>query len=181
MHEKTEMKGPASIAAALLGTLQEERDTLGRLCLRFEDQLRALREHRHDLLEQATTLSSEEVCKLAGLRTARERHMRLLGRVLHLESEGHSLSVLASRLDALDQGKRMSAQLLALRRELREKAAESQQRCDELRFTLQYATQLGREMIRALHGLDAAAPGRVYTAAGGAVNSESHHFLNRLG
>jgi hypothetical protein len=175
--------GPVPLAESLAKTLQEEHDALGRLAALFEEHREALRTHRQDLLEEATLQTNEVVSTLDRLRQARDRQMRLLGRVLRVASSPPSIPPLAAALAALEGGGDAAQRILDLREALHAQAAHVQYQCRDLEFALSYALDLGREMIQALQGVDAAtAPARVYTPKGAAAQQTgARSFLNTLG
>lgn len=175
--------GPLPLAESLLKTLQEEQETLARLESLFAAHRDALRENRQDLLEEATNRTNDLVSALARLRQARDRQMRLLGRVLHVEGEAPSLVQIADAIRPHEGGEEAARQLLDQRRAIHAHAARAQQQCGELEFALNYAIDLGREMLQAIQGVDAAtAPARVYTPKGASAQpSTQHSFLNTLG
>lgn len=153
--------GAANVAQAIVELLHQEQDALVDLHHHATDQLEALRERDVDRLEQATLHANEAVNTLDGLRQVRERKMRLLGRVLKLEHESASLEQLASALDG-----EVATWLLEARANVRQQARTTEQRCEELTFTLRYAVELGRDILQALHGVDDQSTTPVYTATG---------------
>lgn len=182
MTEMPNRKGPVTLAQGLLSTLQQEYEALEGLCTAFDQQLDALRARQHEALEQATQDANVAVTRLGTLQLTRQRKMRLLGRVLGVETDGTALPQLAAALNGRPAGEDVAQHLLATRTRIRERAAQTQQRCDELAFTLQYAVDLSREMMRTLQRLDAPPPARTYTAAGGtSQTAPPSSFLNKLG
>lgn len=170
--------GPAALVASLVETLESEHASLARLTGHFERQIEALRGRRQDLIDEATSETSDEVNALARLKQIRDRQMRLLGRVLRLESDGTSIQDVARSLDA--DAAPLAARLIELRDQIRSQASQAQDRCRDLEFTLQYAVHLGRELLHAMQGVDA--PPVHYTSKGDAVESAGNRsFLNRVG
>ena len=175
-------RGPLALAEQLLSTLQQEQVALDHLSAYVEQQLAALRVRQQEAIAEATTQASEAMNELDRLRQLRERQARLLGRVLHVEADPNALTALAEALAQLPEGEATGAQLLDVRSRVRERAATTRQHCSELAFALQYAVQLGHEMIQALQGLDAPPPARVYTARGETTQGSSpRSFLNKVG
>lgn len=174
--------GPATIAANLLSTLQEEATLLDQLRGCFDEQMDALRGQAPDRLETATQDANEIVNRMNQLRQVRLRQMRLMGRVLRLDSAPVTLAALAEALQATPDGRTVSQQLLDTRTTLRSLARTTQQQCEDLEFTLQYALQLGREMLETIKGLDTPPPTKVYTARGDARQTTTpRSLLNRVG
>lgn len=174
--------GPAAMAATLVTTLEAERESLTRLCGCFEAQLEALRTRAQDRMQEVTIEANEEVANLSRLRQTRERQTRLLGRMLQLDADNATLTELADTLVRLADGDDIGHHLLDVRTRVRAKAQETHERCQELEFALQYAVQLGREMMQAMQGLDTAPPTRVYTATGSAARTTStRSLLNHVG
>ncbi|MEX1055514.1 MAG: hypothetical protein WED81_05760, partial [Rhodothermales bacterium] len=100
MHSTTteSQNGPATIAASLLETLQQELECLVRLYGHFDLQIEAIRRRSNKLIEDTTHATNEEVNVLARLKQSRDRQQRLLGRVLRIESDHAKVGELAARL-----------------------------------------------------------------------------------
>lgn len=175
--------GPIPLADSLARTLQEEHDALVRLGALFDAHREALRAPRQDQLEEATNQTNDLVGTLGRMRQARERQMRLLGRVLRVEAEPATLPPLAEALRAHPGGDAAADGLLALRAAIRTAAEDAQRRCDDLAFALGYALDLGRELLQSMQGVDpAAASSRVYTQKGAATqHTGPRSFLNTIG
>lgn len=173
--------GAESVAEALLVTLTSEADTLSRLSQTFELQIEALRTRQHDLLEQATLQANDEVANLARLRQTHERQMRLLGRTIGMEAEEATLQAMIDRLSAIEAAG-LADRLRRSRASLRTRAGAAQTRCRELEGALQFAVQIGRELMQALHGLEMPPGSGVYTAKGGAGQTTTPRpLLNQMG
>jgi hypothetical protein len=185
MSDKTptiDLNGAVSMASALIATLRAEREALERLTMHFDEQIEAIRNRLPEALDLATELANDEVNALASLRQTRERQMRLLGRVLHADTDTVTLHQLADLLARTAGASTVGFDLLDARAHVRDQAHATRVRCEELEFALQYAARLGRELVHALHGLDAAAPTRVYTARGNAALATAPRpFVNRVG
>ena len=174
--------GAESVAGALLSTLESESETLTRLGHTFELQLEALRNRQQDLLEQSTLQANEEVANLTRLRQMRERQMRLLGRTLDVTAESASLSDMLDRMALDPRREALAERLRGARTVLHARARETQDRCQALEGALQFAVQVGREMIHALQGLDLPVPASVYTAQGGARQASApRSLMNHMG
>ena len=174
--------GTASVAEALLTTLGSEADTLGRLGHTFELQLEALRGRQQDLLEQATLQANDEIANLTRLRQVRERQMRLLGRTLDLSADAAALSDMLDRMAEDARIDELVERLRQARGAVHARARETHERCLALEGALQFAVQVGREMMQALQGLDMPAPASVYTAQGGARQASApRSLLNQVG
>ncbi|HEX7069266.1 MAG TPA: hypothetical protein VF190_00605 [Rhodothermales bacterium] len=174
--------GTESVAGALLSTLESEAETLGRLGHTFELQLEALRNRQQDLLEQSTLQANDEVANLARLRQMRERQMRLLGRTLDLNADSATLSDMLDRMATDPRSHVLVGRLRTARGLVHARARETQDRCIALEGALQFAVQVGREMMHALQGLDQPVPAPVYTAQGGARQASApRSLLNHVG
>lgn len=174
--------GTESVAGALLTTLESEADTLRRLGQTFELQLEALRNRQQDLLEQATLQANDEVANLSRLRQVRERQMRLLGRTLEMRADTASLSEMLDQMAFDPRVAGLVDRLRTARTSVHARARETQQRCQTLEGALQFAVQVGREMMQALQGLDLPVPASVYTAKGGARHASAPRSLtNHVG
>ncbi|MEM1128584.1 MAG: flagellar export chaperone FlgN [Bacteroidota bacterium] len=172
--------GTAHLAETLLQTLDAEHAVLQTLHATFDVQMQALQRQAPAQLEEATVTANEQVSEMNRLRKKRERQMRLLGRVLTPSTEGATLQDLARAL--ADTHEPLSTQLQTARTQLRAQAAATQQRCEEVEFTLRYAAQLGHELLEAIRGLDVPPPPRVYTAHGHSVQTQSGtSFVDRVG
>lgn len=169
------------LVTTVLDSLGRERDALEALQGGLDAQLEALRAQDRAALDAATQDVNETSARLERCRQARLRQMRLLTRVLGLDAEatlGDCADALAARPGAAEHGHGLAA----LRADIRERAGTIQRRCEEIEFALQYAVQLGRDMLQTLQALDAPAPSRGYTATGAATTAPTHRsFLNRVG
>lgn len=174
--------GPAALVQPLLETLRQEDEALQVLHACFDAQLEALRQRDQEQLQQATLRVNEGLATLERLRQARERQTRLSARVLHLNEEQATLQELGQALEQQPDTAFLAPHLLAAREQVRTRAAQTRLRCEEFEFALQYAIQLGREMLHVLQNLDAPPPSRVYTANGGiGQTSTPRSFLNKVG
>lgn len=173
--------GTLELAQALAGTLLEEERALTRLAGLFEEQLEALRMHQSGVLDHATTRTTEEISTLGQIRHTRERQVRLLCRMLRVTTNP-SILALTGALNEMAGAGAVAAELQAIRERVRTRAEAAQARCDEMEFALQYAIQLGREIVQTLQGVGGAGSARVYTAAGGTrIGTPSRSLLNTKG
>lgn len=172
--------GRLEMVDTLISTLDEEYQALQALSDRFEDQLAILRQQRLEGLEEATLQTSDAVSTLDRLTQARTRQQRLVGRMLGGD-ETPALDAVADAVAALDGGAEYAAQLRTLRQRMRAEAQAVQQQSDELRYALQYAADLGREMIAYLRGATASAPAQVYTDSGQSPDTERDSLVNKIG
>src|SRR5690606_33911363 len=147
-----------------------------------ELQLEALRNRQQDLMEEATIQANDEVANLARLRQTRERQMRLLGRTLDLGLEEPALTDMLDHMSSDDATLAVAERLRTARATVHARAHETQARCQALEGALQFAVQVGREMMQALQNLDQPAPVAVYTAQGGARQASGpRSLLNQMG
>ena len=174
--------GPATMAASLLDTLQQELECLVRLYGHFDLQIEAIRRRNNKLIDDATHSTNDEVNVLARLKQARDRQQRLLGRVLRVEGDHASVSELASRLALAEETSEVASKITELVAKIKQQAQFTQARCRDLEFTLQYAVHLSRELLTAIQGIDQPSGGRHYTAKGSTVESKgTRSLLNRVG
>ncbi len=176
-------KGPVSLAATLLETLDEEFASLSRMQAQFVRQIHAVRDHDQEGVEETAIRTSDEVNILTRLKQARDRQIRLLGRVLRLEGDVISMTEISAALQSSAATADVGAQVSELAGKVREQAQLTQERCRDLEFALQYAVHLGRELLQSIQGIDTPAGGRHYTSRGGAVDSKGgqRSLLNRIG
>ncbi len=180
--EPMNTNGLLTVAGRLLETLRREEETLARLHETFNEQIEALRHHRHEALESSTAEVNEAVHAMEGFRKARERQARLLGRLLHLEGDDASLERIAGALEDLPEAAGAAQGLREARAQIHERARQTRQRCEEFEFALQYAVKLGREMLQVMQDLDVPPPARIYTATGHATQtSQPRSFVNKVG
>lgn len=181
-HAKDAQHGPAALTSSLLETLEEERAALVRLHDHFDDHLGALRERQQERIAEATDRTNEEISMLAKLKQARDRKVRLLGRVLRVEKPQASVEDLIASLRSDSHTAPAAEELSAMREKVRRQAEQTQKRCRDFEFTLHYAVNLGRELLQAAQGFESQGAGRHYTAKGGAVDSSNpRSFVNRIG
>jgi hypothetical protein len=174
--------GPAALVQPLLETLRQEEETLLKLHGCFEAQVEALRLHDQERLQQATLQVNEGVAALERLRQARERQARLAARVFHLNEEQATLQALEEALRQQPEAATLASLLHTAREQVRLRAAQTRQRCEDFEFALHYAMRLGHEMLQVLQNLDTPPPARVYTAHGGIGQaSPPRSFLNKVG
>ncbi len=172
--------GRLEMVDTLITTLDDEYAALQALSTCFEKQLSILRQKHLDGLEDATLETSDAVADLDRLTQARTRQMRLVGRMLGLD-EASELDAVAGAVDDLDDGTARAEQLRTIRRRMRTEAAAIQQQSGELRYALQYAADLGREMIAFLRGATSTAPAQVYTDSGQSPNADRDSLVNQIG
>ena len=134
----------------------------------------------------AETLEQEHEA-LVALAALFERHRSALQErrrdLLRLSDEAAPIEAAAEALRAHPGGREAAQRLRTLRDDVRNQAAETQQQCRDLEFSLQYAIDLGRDLIHAVQGLDTAAHStRTYTPGGATREAPpSRSFLNKLG
>lgn len=170
----------------LISTLEAEHDALQALSARFEDQLAILRQKHLEGLEDATLQTSEAVAELDRLTQARTRQMRLVGRMLDLEhaaptEDTSDLGAVLMAVDDLDGGSDRADRLRTLRQRMKAEARAVKQQSEELRYALQYAADLGREMIAFLRGATSSAPAQVYNDAGQSPDTDRDSLVNEIG
>ncbi len=180
--ESTHSNGLAAVAGRLLETLRREEETLAHLHATFDAQIEALRRHRHEALASSTGEVNEAVHAMEGLRKARERQARLLGRLLRLDGDDVSLERLATALEGHAEAAEAAPMLREARAKIHERARQTRKRCEEFEFALQYAVKLGREMLQVMQDLDVPPPARIYTASGDATQTaKPRSFVNKVG
>jgi hypothetical protein len=173
--------GPVPLAGALLATLKQECEALARLARCFEVQIEAMRSRVPDGLEAATLSVTEEVGALASIQQNRERQTRLLARMLSLEDRA-DLSQIAEAIRQKGIGGNAGPSLLEVRDSARKMALAAQERCQELEFALNYAADLGRDMLMAVQGAGHKTPTLAYTAKGHAAPGHTgRSFMNQKG
>lgn len=183
IHAEQQPTGPASLAATLLETLEEEFASLARMQDQFDRQIAAVRDHDQEGVEETAIRTSDEVNILTRLKQTRDRQTRLLGRVLRLEGDVISMTEISNALLSGAATADVGARVAELREKVRDQAQLTQERCRDLEFALQYAVHLGRELLQAVQGIDTPAGGRHYTSSGSTVESKSgqRSLLNRVG
>lgn len=183
MQSEQQPKGPESLAATLLETLEEEHASLARMQDQFDRQLASIRERDQEGIEETAVRTSDEVNILARLKTTRDRQIRLIGRVLRLEGDVLSVKEITDALENAPATTEIGRRLSDLRMQIREQARLTQERCRDLEFALQYAVHLGRELLQAVQGIDTPGGGRHYTSRGSTVESTGgqRSLLNRMG
>lgn len=183
MQSEQQPKGPASLSATLLETLEEEHASLTRMQAQFDRQIAAIRDNDQEGVEETAVRTSDEVNILSRLKQTRDRQTRLLGRVLRLDGEMISMRDITDALQSGPATAEVGATLSEVREKVRVQAQATQERCRDLEFALQYAVHLGRELLQAVQGIDTPAGGRHYTSRGSTVESQSgqRSLLNRVG
>lgn len=172
--------GPLEMVDTLISTLEDEYQALQTLTTHFQDQLGILRQKHLDGLEDATLKASDAVSQLDRLTQARTRQMRLVGRMLGLD-DTPELEAIAAAVEDLDDGRGPADRLRTLRERIRAEADASQRQSEELRYALQYAADLGREMIAFLRGATSTAPAQVYTDSGQSPDADRDSLVNQIG
>lgn len=179
---QTNSQGPAALATSLLETLEEEHEALARLGDHFDAHILALRERRHEQLDEATNRTNDEINALAKLKQTRDRKMRLLGRVLQVDATPATVDDVSTALQQDAATITIAEEIRGARERIRTQALRTQKRCRDLEFALEYAVHLGRELLQTVTGIDSSGSGKVYTSRGGAVESTPHRsFVNRTG
>ncbi len=171
--------GASSVVEALLSTLRDETAALRQLSEAAGQQLEALQ--AQDELEAHQHATQQAVGKLEQLRTSRERHLRLLGRLLRLEAPPAGVAPVVEALRELPEGQPQARALLDTRQDLREQAQAAQATCEALDFALRYALSLGQEMMQAISALNVPPPPKVYTARGDASAGTPRSLVDRVG
>jgi len=173
--------GPASLAAALLSILQEEYAALARLSGHFDTQLAALQSRNPDQLDAGTQQVAEEMNSVIRLRQTRERQMRLLARVMGLASTD-ALTLIAERLRDDTETYDVGTSLMEIRERVLARAREAHKKGQVLSFAIQYASQIGLEMMQAIQGVQVPVSALVYNAAGGTSHATPRmSYVNRVG
>ena len=184
-NENPEIKntgGLMGVASQLIDTLWQEQATLDRLHDLFGQQIEAVRKHRHGALEASTGEVNESVHAMERLRLARERQTRLLGRLLGLESDAVTLEAVADALEAMPDGSGAAQEIRKMRTQIHERARHTQKRCEDFEFTLKYAVELGREMLRVMQDFDVPPPARIYTSSGDSTQTaKTRTLVNKVG
>ena len=171
--------GASSVVEALLSTLRDETDALRQLAAAAGQQLEALQ--AQDELDAHQHATQQAVGRLEQLRTSRERHLRLLGRLLKLEAPPAGVAPVVEALRERPQGQAQARALLETRQALREHAREAQAQCEALDFALRYALSLGQDMMQAISALNVPPPPKVYTARGDASAGTPRSLVDRVG
>lgn len=184
MHPPENMTTPPPSARpvvdTLLATLEQESAVLDTLADALGVQLAALRERRHEELQNGAERASAAVAEMDRLRQVRERQARLLGRVLDVDTQNDGgLDALIGALAARDAER--AGRLRRLRDDLRERAQAADAQSEELAFALNVAVRIGRELLHAWQHVDAPVPSQLYTAAGRTTATPSRPFVNHLG
>ncbi len=168
-----------AVAQPLLSTLRREQEALANLDQQLARQLDALRSNALDDLTQASLQVHDVACRLERLRQTRRRQVRLLRRVLDLPDDDPSLEAVAAALEA--RTTEAGAALRTARAALREQAAAARRHGEELEFALNYAVDLGRDMLGTFQRLYAPAPARLYTATGDSTSPKAPSLVNKMG
>lgn len=177
-----DQNGINTLAQNVVKALREEHHALTRLSLHFDHHLDALRRQNQAELDDATQEVNQEVSTLDRLRSQRERQMRLMGRLLKLDTEKPSLQHLTRTLRNHEALTPVAEELEALHTQVNTQAKDAQKRCERLEFALKYAIRLGREMIQTIQHLDDPPPKALYTSSGNATNPRPlRSFLNKMG
>jgi ribosomal 50S subunit-associated protein YjgA (DUF615 family) len=172
--------GPLEMVDTLIATLEDEYQALQALSASFQAQLNILHQKNLDGLEDATLQASEAVSQLNRLTQARTRQLRLVGRLLNA-GDDPDVGAITDAVDALDGGDARADRLRTLRQQMRAEADATQQQSAALRYALQYAADLGREMIAFLRGATASAPAQVYTDSGQSPDTDRDSLVNQIG
>lgn len=174
--DTTLVPDPGPVLQPLQTTLDREGALLARLDAAVDAQLDALRANAPDAFRMAADDAADAVAELGRMQAARERQLRLAGRVLGLGDE----PTLGRIINALGPAHlTQSEALAAAQHTLHERAEAVRTRCAELEFALGVAVRIGRELIRAWQAPDAA--GRVYTAAGHTRAASARARLDQTG
>ncbi len=181
-HTASNKQGPAKIVDALVDTLRKEEQALQELTEAAAAQLEALREHNTDGMEAKQEATHATVGTLEQLRSSRERHMRLLGRLLGFEETPSGVAPVVEALRERPGMEEAARTLLNVRTSVREQAQQAKKQCEDLDFALRYALSLGQEMMQAISALNVPAPPKVYTARGDASKGTStRSIVDRVG
>ncbi len=174
------MPSPADLARPLAETLLAEESVLRRMETLVAQQLDAVRTRRTALLDGLTIDLGNAVAELHRLRAQRERQTRLATRVLHLDGDAASLGALVAAIAPLDAA--LAAELGALRSRVQTLAARARCQTDTLTFALQYASALGRDLVRVFQGAGNPSLASTYTRGGqNTAPAAANPFLNQMG
>jgi len=175
--------GIASIVEALLQTMHDEADALTRLTDAAEGQLSALQVGEGpEGLNPHQEATQEAVGSLEHLRASRERHLRLLGRLLGLQEQPAGVATIVEALREQPGAHAHASDLLDARSAVRDGAEAAKAQCEALDFALRYALSLGQEMMQAISALNVPAPPKVYTARGDAsAGNAPRSLVDRIG
>lgn len=172
----------SALARNLRESLRSELTAVTRLSDLVEAQREALRSNSRQGLDDATYRVSDQLHVLDRHRLARQRQMRLLGRLLQLGDDAAGLEATAKRLAAQPETEELARELLSLRAEVRRRAQAVQRSSEEIGFALQAAVQIGRDLLQTVHDLQAPPPPNVYTPRGSSKQTvPTRSFVNRLG
>lgn len=173
--------GPIGLAAPVCETLEQERAALGALGDTFAEHRSALAERDRERMDEVTHRTNELVARLDQLRQARQRQLRLLGRVLRVESD--RIEDLVAALRKHPGGGATADRLLALRDGVRRQAGAAQEQCQAAEYALQYAIGLGHDLLHLLRTGGSTAPAQALYDQHGARSAApaSQSYVNRLG
>lgn len=165
----------------LVDTLRAEADALDELNGLLDRQLEALRAGTPEKLAELAVKTHECTAELDTLRQKRTRQTRLVGRVLGVEAQDTSVEALIAALDerpSRDVDERLPEACAAIEN----RTQKTQQRGETLRFALQYAAELNRELLAAMHGAADGVDGQMYTATGQSQGATANRsFVNAIG
>jgi len=168
MKDPTSTTPPERIAPAadaLIETLQAEAEALEDLEDLLDRQLEALQAGDPEALAQTTTKTQDRAAALDELRQKGQRQMRLLSRVLDVDTSNASLEDLIHALEDrpnLTAGQRM----IEVRAAVERRAEAVNHRGETVGFALQYAAELNHDLLVAMQEATTEADGRTYTATG---------------
>ena len=177
----TQPNGPEALVQGLLGTLDDESEALEELTHLFQRQLEVVRSSPEPVGEELVEAVSNVVGRLGRLRAGRERQTRLLCRVLKLEMEAPALAELAEALSGHATLSAYGEAVRDARTEVRHEARQARRAGEALNFALQYAEELGRELMQVAHGQKAPAGPQTYTATGRPSRPASRSMMNHVG
>ncbi len=171
-----------SLVTALTGTLQEELSALKEMTAILDEQAAALQGRRPEHLEEATLAATEQMSRLARLQSRREEQTRSLGRLLGLSAPLPAIAEIAAGLESRSLLQSAADSLRVLREQVRSTAGDVHRKLSVIEFAIQYAMQLGAQMIQAVHGAVDPSSGSVYTQRGHMAQSAGlRSYVNRVG
>ena len=171
-----------SLAESLAAGLTQEQEAILALRTTVESQIQALYSREREAIEDTTLQTSQDVHTLEQLRSKREEHLTLissrLGHHKKLDSLAETIPLLESRLDDDE----LLGQLRTLFEAIPDEAEQTQEKCRQLTYSLQYALHLGHAIIEAVQGAGSPPPIQVYTTDGEKkIPSSRRMMVNKIG
>lgn len=173
-------KKVAPIAEELIETLHSKEEILDQLRLLFSRQLEALRSREPALVGEMATKTQERAARLEELRRTCVRQMRLLGRVLGVETDDLTLQDLVDALAQSDA--EISTKLAEARTAVREQAEKVNERSETVNYALEFAAGLNHELLVAMQEACRSRDAETYTARGQSeAVTHDRSFVNTVG